>query len=340
MKSIYRAKTILVAMLLAVVSGHAAAQCTTKFLNPITDVCWTCMLPITVMNIKFGGTSASGETESTNGPASSNPICVCNNLVGVPVSFFEPVRSVDVTRDPYCMVNLGIELDISNLLFDTPGEVTKANKDRSTKRSFYQVHFYLNPMLYWLELALDNNCVERQGFDLAYLTEADPSWVDDELNALLNPDAFLYGNIVAQSACTADCIAASAGSPIDALHWCAGCEGDIYPLSGHTTHDFGGVSTSSKLSQRLITKMHREGLMLGSTGTEALCGYYPQLMIKKSDYKQQITHPIPQTGNTCCQPFGSTSTIFGVGREFPVAGEDFGYLIFRKRDCCSGVIKP
>lgn len=286
------------------------------------------------MNINFGSTG------STNSAPKTNPVCVCTNLVGVPVSFFEPARSVDVTRNPYCMVNLGVDLDMSGLLFDTPGEVTKANKDRTSKRSFYHVHFYLNPMLYWLELALDNNCVERQGFDLAYLTEADPSWVDDELNGILNPDAFLYGNIVAQSACSADCLASSVDSPIDALHWCAGCEGDIYPLGGQTTHDFGGVSTSSKLSQRLITKMHRESLMLGTIGEEAFCGYYPQFMIRKSSFKQQLTHPIPQDGSKCCQSFGSTSTVFGIGREFPIVGEDFGYLIFRKRDCCSGVIKP
>lgn len=317
-----------------VLSSNVAAQCTTKFLNPITDICWTCIFPITIINMEFGPDGV--EKTSTTG----SPVCVCSNYVGIPMSFYEPARSVDVTRNPYCFVNLGIEMDMKGLLFDTPGEVTRSNEDRSSKRSFYHVHFYLNPMLYWLELMLDSPCTEKQGFDLAYLTEADPSWVDDSLNGILNPDAFLYGNLVAQSACSADCIAATAGTPLDPLHWCAGCEGDIYPLGGYTTHDFGGVSTSSKLSQRLVTKMHREGLMFGTTGSEALCGYYPQLMIRKSDYKQQLTHPIPQDGTPCCQPFGSSSAIFGIGREFPVAGEDFGYMVFRKRDCCSGVVKP
>lgn len=333
MKSLSRVKGAILALGL-VLAGAANAQCTTKFLNPITDICWTCMFPITVVNISFGPGTA------TKGPTQSNPICSCHNVVGVPVGFWEPVRSVDITLHPYCMVNLGIELPGKILPYDTPGEVTKGNEDRSKARSFYQVHFYLNPLLYWLELALDNNCIEQQGFDLAYLTEADPSWVDDSLNGLLNPDAFLYGNIVAQTACTADCVAATAGSPIDVLHWCAGCEGDVYPLGGHTSYHAGGVSTASKLSQRLVTKMHREGLLWGTTGKSGLCGYYPRLMIEKSDYKQQLTHPFPQDGNTCCQPFGSSTAFYAMGREIPIVGEDFGFLLFRYRDCCMGIVTP
>ncbi len=37
--------------------------------------------------------------------------------------------------------------------------------------------------------------LEQQGFDVAYLTELDPLWKDDELTRLLNPDVYLFGNL-------------------------------------------------------------------------------------------------------------------------------------------------
>jgi len=197
-------------------------------------------------------------------------------------------------------------------------------------------------MLYWLELLLEDVCIERGGFDLAYLTEADPTWSDPQLAGILNPDAFLYGNVIAVAACTADCIAATTlGLPIDAMHWCSGCQGTVYPLTGVMAEHSSGVATSSVLAQRLATKMHRMGLLFGTTGEEALCGYYPQFMIRKSAYKFQLTHPFPQdkrlTGK-CCQPFGFSTALYEAGKNLPVVGEDFGYLFFRKRDCCNGVI--
>jgi len=38
----------------------------------------------------------------------------------------------------------------------------------------------------------------------------------------------------------------------------------------------------------------------------------------------------------CCQPFGRTTMVWGAGKEFPVRGEDFAFMLFRKRNCCAG----
>ncbi|KJW06043.1 traU family protein [Orientia tsutsugamushi str. UT144] len=45
-----------------------------------------------------------------------------------------------------------------------------------------------------------------------------------------------------------------------------------------------------------------------------------------------MTYPIPETKS--CKSIGQTEATWQAGREFPVNGEDFGYLIWRKRDCC------
>jgi len=55
-------------------------------------------------------------------------------------------------------------------------------------------------------------------------------------------------------------------------------------------------------------------------------------IIKKSQYKTQMTYPIPQTDN--CMPLGRSDVLWSSGKEFPYQGEDFGYLLWMKKNCC------
>ena len=202
------------------------------------------------------------------------------------------------------------------------------------------MHWYVNPILAYLEVLLDFPCLEKGSLDLAYLTEVDPLWADDELTAILNPDAVLFANPAAKAACAADCVAATTGLPIPNLFWCAGCQGSIYPMDGHVTTHIGAVQASTLLTQRMAAKMHRQLLTWSGAGPAGMCGYYMQPIMDKTQYKMQMVYPIPNTqkdDGQCCQPFGRTTTVWGAGKEFPVEGEDFAYQIFRKRNCCASV---
>ncbi|KJV91045.1 traU family protein [Orientia tsutsugamushi str. UT76] len=83
---------------------------------------------------------------------------------------------------------------------------------------------------------------------------------------------------------------------------------------------------------KFMAKMHRQLMLCGYYGYKGLCGKYPMPIMKKSQYRLQMTYPIPETKS--CKSIGQTEAIWQAGREFPVNGEDFGYLIWRKRDCC------
>jgi len=329
------AMLLLISMLLA--SAHAAvptggATCHGRFANPITDICWSCLFPLTIGSI---GIVSDGQPDIGN---PSSPVCYCNNppRLGISIGFWEPVRMVDVTRTPFCMVGLGgLSLD--------PGigapRGAQVGHDSQTRTSFYQVHWYANPILAWLEVLLDFPCLEQGSLDLAYLTEVDPLWSDDELSAILNPEAVRFANPVAKAACAADCVAASAGFPVASLFWCAGCQGSIYPMTGHVTTHIGGVQASVLLTQRMTAKMHRQLTTFATAGSRGLCGAYPLPIFDKTHYKLQMTYPVPATakvGGQCCQPYGRTTMIWGSGKSFPVSGEDFSYQIFRKRNCCAG----
>lgn len=329
------AMLLLASMLLT--PAHAAvptggATCHGRFANPITDICWSCLFPLTIGGI---GIVSDGQPDIGN---PSSPVCYCNNppRLGISIGFWEPVRMVDVTRTPFCMVGLGgLSLD--------PGigapRGAQVGHDSQTRNSFYQVHWYANPILAWLEVLLDFPCLEQGSLDLAYLTEVDPLWSDDELSAILNPEAVLFANPVAKAACAADCVAASAGFPVASLFWCAGCQGSIYPMTGHVTTHIGGVQASVLLTQRMTAKMHRQLTTFATAGSRGLCGAYPLPIFDKTHYKLQMTYPVPATAKVagqCCQPYGRTTMIWGSGKSFPVSGEDFSYQIFRKRNCCAG----
>ncbi len=309
------------------------AECTGRWVNPLTDICWSCLFPITI-----GGVRVTPSGEDTPNP--STFLCTCPlstppyRRIGLPVSFWEPVRLVDVTRTPYCLVTMG---GISLMNKGAQGHGGVANNHGNRQRhSFYHVHWYIYPLIYWLELLTDFVCLEKASFDVAYMTELDPLWNDDETAFILNPEALLFGNPIAQAACAADCVKASSGFSFDHLFWCGGCQGSLYPFSGTLTAHGGGVQASLLMTQRLMAKLHRQGMLYGYVGSEGLCDKYPMPIIQKSQYKTQMVYPTPSTASGQCHPLGRSETLWATGQEYPYQGEDFGYLIWRKRQCCLG----
>jgi conjugal transfer pilus assembly protein TraU len=183
--------------LLSLWAPNVHANCVGQFVNPVSDICWKCIFPLTIAGL----TVSSGEDT----PNAKTPVCFCKDppRVGLPLSFWEPARLIDVTRTPYCMVNLGgITMGPSKGV-QGRGSVSHGPKGHM-KQSFYQVHWYVYPVIYWLELLLDFVCLEKASFDVAYVTELDPLWNDDETSFIINPEAALFGNPIAQAACGAD----------------------------------------------------------------------------------------------------------------------------------------
>ena len=155
---------------------------------------------------------------------------------------------------------------------------------------------------------------------------------------ILNPDVVLFANPAAKAVCAADCVAATAGFPRSELFWCAGCQGSIYPMTGHVAAHVGGVQASTLLIQRMTTKMHRELLMWTGAGESGLCGYYPQpSWTRRTTSCRWSTRSPTRQGSpaSAASPSAAPPMIWGAGKEFPVQGEDFAYQIFRKRNCCA-----
>ena len=180
-------------------------------INPITDICWECLFPITVSGVNvFPGTQ---DLSSHN-----ERICVCPGVppkVGVPLTFWEPMRLVDVTRHAFKLIGLG-GIQIGQESVRNRGSIGYTS-ETTNSNSFYHVHWYEYPILSILGVFTDFSCMDKGGLDVAYMSEFDPTWNDDTLSAILNPEAGLFGNQLAHLSCVADCISSSSSFPNDAL---------------------------------------------------------------------------------------------------------------------------
>ena len=315
----------------------AKGICKGRWLNPLTDICWSCLFPVSL-----GSFSLYGMPGMRDIPNYLSPVCICPSKrppwfrIGLAVGFWEPVRMSEAVRTPFCFPSMaGMLIDLGAVLPNW-GTNDRKREGESSRTGFYQMHWFKYPVLYWLNNMVNTACDQQESFDIVWMTELDPLWANAELTFILQPEAALFANPVAVAACAADCVASTTWTPLDALFWCAGCHGVLYPFAGHQSSFKGGIQGSLLSTEKLIAKLARLTLTQVTSGPEAICGPVPTLVIKKSQYRTQLAYPIPQlgAGPFCCNPFGANENLWGAGREFPFFGEDFVHLIWRKRNCC------
>lgn len=285
---------------------------------------FTAMLPLRIAGVEvMDGTLPDVQN------AVSAPMCVCPDpfpRVGIPVSFYEPSRLIEVVKDPYCFPTMGFGFDFANGM-----ETGTAGDSHDRDKTFFQAHYYNFPLYAIIEMFTDFICMEKTGYDLAYITEVDPLWNDDSLSAIINPEAILFGNPVTQLACVADSISSQADTPLDFLFWCKGSWGNSYPLTGNTNSN-NLIEDTASVASTLIYKLHREILLWGSWGQAGLCGYYPAPIWRKSAYRMQLVTP---RSHPKAMTIGTMAQKWGFGKDIPGDGDNFGYLLFKKRECCA-----
>jgi conjugal transfer pilus assembly protein TraU len=306
-------------------ASASAAACDGHFVNPITDICWECLFPITIGSIPV----APGNVADTENPASPIQLCPMGVFyrIGLATGFWEPMAITDVTRSPFCLVNMGgIQLDIGKV-----GMGVGEQENNEVPNVFYHVHWYKYPLIAWLNIITSVGCLQGGDMDIGYLTELDPTWNDDQLSLIINPEAALFGNVIAQGACAADA-AASLVKPVDALFWCAGSHGSLYPFTGTVTNEYSPAQSSVLLSERMAFKLHREGLVMESVGADtAVCFEYPSPIIPKSRWRYQMVNTLPDP--LACHPFGQSTLTWQTGHLTPNDRKNYGYLMWRKRNC-------
>lgn len=305
-----------------------ASPCKTHFVNPIKDICWNCLFPLTI------GSSDLVKSNYPDTENPKNPFCLCPTDIGarlgVTIGFWEPVALVDVTRKPWCMVNLGTQLHIKD-----QGLGGSQMPDVDGQGAFYYVHWYKYPLMYWLKILTSLGCMERDDFDVLYPSELDPTWNDSELSFVINPEAVLFTTPLVRASCSLDATKSLAGLAIDSLFWCQGSQGSTYPLTGFVANQASPISAATLLTERTNFKLHRlPGVMRDSVGKDApaICHTYASSIMPKSRYRYQLVNTLADAKS--CHPFGQSVVTWEAGHTYPGDGDNFGFLIWKKRNCC------
>lgn len=271
----------------------------------ISGICWSCMFPVYMAGIEmFDGINSRPELANEDWKCNCPADWSEGQLptVGFALGMYIPSRIVEVVRKPWCFpVLFGADMGDAELMdgamsFGGDGR-EKNNMDGETK-SQYTWHFYAFPIMEILELMDLPQCnVDNySSFDVMFMSEAFPHWYDSELAFLIQPEALIFGNPIAQAAQLADCAAASVGHAINQIFWTAGCWGSHYPITGDTGSG-DSVQEASLASSRAMFLLSRLGFLKRTIGEDSMCGGAAMPVLTKSQYKYQQIFPVAESRN-------------------------------------------
>lgn len=315
-------------LLLQISANTAYARCGNNFVSPL-DISWNCIYPLT-----FGGVTTRGP--GGNQDKAENAVCYCApdaaNIMpraGLRVGFWEPSRAIETVKDPFCFPTFGL---------NTTGAAGKAglggteNRNEASNTTFQQAHYLYYSLFDLLDIFMDVPCISHEGFDVAWISEVDPSWNSDAVSLFLSPEALLFANPVSQLACIPDAVMSSFSKPIDALFWCMGNWSSTYPLSGTVS---GGdyIEENAALASRTIFRMGRTGLLRDRAIDGCSATITP--IWRKSHYKIQLMAPVAENR---CHYIGEPGALWAYMKNPPgLAQDNFSWLKWRKVNCCMTV---
>jgi conjugal transfer pilus assembly protein TraU len=106
-------------------------------------------------------------------------------------------------------------------------------------------------------------------------------------------------------------------------------------MSGQVTGEYGPLPGALQVTDRFLAKMHREFLALGYRGNASICAPIPEPTMDKLQYRIQEVYPVAHKSSSACAPIGKATVLYEANKVVPVKGEDLGFLIWRKRNCCA-----
>lgn len=336
------------------VSAARDATCPdNNFGKQISNICWDCFFPFVIFSFPVGG-SASKLPDGRAGP-----ICVCPGRMGIPaigftLGWWAPTHIIENVRQPWCMPTLGgivltdddMEMgDIdagaassggslaSQVLPARWGGPEKATADKPSGVTYYNWHWIKFPVAYLIGWMSDFACSKRSSgaIDIAFMSEFDPSWNNDDMALWTSPETVLFTGPWAYMACAADGVAATVRKPVRQSWWCGGTWGQVYPFSGNVPAATSTPREASLNATKGLAKMHRFGLATKMYGNRSLCKNTRTFLLEKQQYKFQTMFPIAEKKNHW---IGASTFRWGEWRTIPARGEDYVWLQWSYTECC------
>lgn len=319
----------------AALAAATTPVCHGKLFNPISDTNWNDFFPLTIMGMQMG---PNGNPPEMYVP----PICVCPGAFGIPspgigISYWQPTYIAEVERNAGCAASLGGGVSLFSGYSLENSEQAYTGSDGGTSESSQstrmQIHWYKYPMFSFFSAFNDLGCRSSGGFALAYATEIDPTWQNDLWAGLYSPEAGLFANLPANTACIADAIAANVAYPIDALFWCAGSWGNVYPFSGNSNESQTPFQVDNLELAKFIARLAREGLAWQTIGPSTICGAHVNPIWIKSQYRVDEVYPVITRGSPLVVGALPFKQVPGLITNTPV-NTSMVDLIWQGRECC------
>lgn len=318
-----------------------------NFGKQIGKICWDCFFPLVVFGIAIGGSSSKLPSDK------AAPICVCPGRTGYPsigftLGWWQPDHVIESVRQPWCMPSLGgtvltdDEMNAGDIGVNN-GSTMKLparwggqdgkKQDNPSGVTYYNFHWIKFPIAYLIGWMADYVCSKKSSsaIDIAFMSEFDPSWNNDELAVWTSPETVLFTGPWAPLACAVDGIASTTSKPIKSMFWCAGTWGAIYPYSGFTPTAQSDPRDASLNAIKGVAKMHRFTLAKKMYGDKALCANQNYFILPKHQYRMQTLFPIAEKKDHWV---GASPFKWGEWRNIPAKGEDFVWLQWTYTECC------
>lgn len=325
------------ALLLALVGmpAHAQVGCTGRLFDPVADPNWNDMFPINIAG------SASGPNSDPSQMAEP-AVCTCPDILGIPyigmgVTFWAPQYVAEVERVPGCLATLGGIGAMPEFAMEQSEQADTVSHEKG-EISRMQVNWYQYPVFGALKVLQRLKCVNSvTDASLVWTTPIDPTWQNDLWGIIYNPESVLFANPLAISACAVDAVASSYRFPIDAMFWCVGTWGTLYPLTGNGNIQFSNQSTNGLILGKFLAKEYRLGAMEATTGPQNECSAHISPVWVKSQFRVDEIGPTVTQGDPVY--FGKTEFTWGL---FPPANypthESSEYLLWVGEQCCIKVL--
>lgn len=318
------------------VLAAAGAGCKGKMFNPISDPNWDYAFPISVAGVSFG--------KGSNPPLMTMPpICVCPGYFGIPavgigITYWNPKYIAEVARDPMCLSSLG-GMKLANT-FDMeaseqqPAGLAEAGTSNGNTARM-QTHWYQYPLFVMLDMFASFCGNSSTGFNLAWMSEIDPTHQNDVWGAIFSPEGALFANPIAQAACAIDSVAAQVYYPLDAMFWCAGSWGSVYPFTGNAPAHSSSQASNGLLLSKFLAKQFRVGAMLSTIGPANYCNSSPSPVWYKTQFRLNQVYPTRVNGVRGPVYAGQSEFVWGLAppANMPTK-EGSNYLIWNGQQCC------
>lgn len=332
-------KVISIAVL-SLFSGMALASAVCKgdvWLPTSTN--WNNAFPITTAGVSSGG--------GVNNPSKMYmpAMCVCKFIGPVPVpgigiTYWEPLYIAEVTNMPGCVSSLGgikvlpdsltNYVESSSKLYNSDHELSGGGNNLRNM----QVHWLEYPLFAIMDVFGGMGCQSGMaGFAVGGLTEINPVWQQETLANMFYPMVFLVAEVPAQLSCIPDSIASTARNPIDALFWCVGAQGLMYPLTAWSSMlDSGGANTNLNILAKFMQTYAQSGALLATIGKGATCNSHYSPYLIRSQFRFE---PIQPVGSSRTATFGMPVELWGSSPPLnPADRIDNNFLIWQGRQCC------